>query len=123
MGTSILEKGVRPLPTIPQFAGAKSGIAANGLYPALLLSSHGALPSCLLFGPKSWVTLITPTSSLLAFARTDTGSVGFISHAPCYSSKFLLANPSINQELSPPCWTSLNKMDTLVWLFLEPYGG
>lgn len=105
MGTSILERRVRPLPTIPQFAGAKSGIAANGLYPALLLS---ALPSCLLFGPKSWVTLITPTSSLLAFARTDTGSVGFISHAPCYSSKFLLANPSINQELSPPCWACVD---------------
>lgn len=104
MGTSILERGVRPLPTIPQFAGAKSGIPANGLYPALLLNCHSALPSCLMFGPKPWVTLITPTSALLPFARTDTGWVGFISHAPCYSSKFLLANPIINQEPSPPCW-------------------
>lgn len=73
MGASILERGIRPLPTIPQFAGAKSGIPANGLYPALLLNCHSALPSCLMFGPKPWVTLITPTSALFSLPGLTQG--------------------------------------------------
>lgn len=99
METSILQRTVRSLAKVLQLAGAKSGILANGLSPALVSVCHRTP-----LGVNPGTTLLTPASALLLLARTDTGLDSFL--MPCVTPqgppKPLVAHPIIKQE--PPCW-------------------